>query len=101
MEIVDAIDLPAGEEVAFRPGETHLMLVVPDETVRVGGTLELVLDFERSDDVTVDVAVVELTRAVRDDASRPSQLADRRGELLPSSPAPGDPRTLGGRPDLP
>lgn len=60
MDVVDAIDVPAGQELVFRPGQTHLMLVVPDETVRLGATLELVLEFERSEDLTVEVEVVEL-----------------------------------------
>jgi copper(I)-binding protein len=60
MQVLEAIDLPAGEEVRFRPGETHLMLVVPDESVRQGGTLTLVLDLERSGELAVEVAVVDL-----------------------------------------
>jgi hypothetical protein len=36
------------------------MLVVPDETVAVGGTFELTLRFDRSDELTVPVEVVDL-----------------------------------------
>jgi periplasmic copper chaperone A len=54
------VDVPAGEQVRFRPGGLHLMVVVPDETVVVGGTFELTLRFERSGDVTVPVEVVDL-----------------------------------------
>lgn len=60
METLERVDVPAGDEVAFRPGGLHLMLVVPDETVRQGGTLELVLGFERSDDLVVEADVVDL-----------------------------------------
>jgi periplasmic copper chaperone A len=66
MEIVDEIELPAGEEVRFRPGQTHLMLVVPDETVRAGGTLDLVLDLDRSGEMTVVVDVVDLLDLAED-----------------------------------
>lgn len=60
MEIVSGIDLPAGAEVRFQPGRTHLMLVVPDTTVRIGSTLDLTLEFERSETITVPVRVVDL-----------------------------------------
>ncbi len=66
MGVAEAIPLPAGEEVAFRPGRTHLMLVVPDETVRTGGTFELVLEFERSEPLTLDVPVVDLLDLAED-----------------------------------
>jgi len=60
MRMLDDVLLPAGETVAFRPGGLHLMLVVPDERVTVGGTFEVVLRFERSAPVTRTVTVVEL-----------------------------------------
>jgi periplasmic copper chaperone A len=60
MAVLDEVELPAGETVRFRPGGLHLMLVVPDESVAVGGTFDLTLRFERSDAVTVPVEVVDL-----------------------------------------
>lgn len=60
MRELDGIDIPAGDEVYFRPGDLHLMLVIPDESVVVGGTFEVTLRFERSGEVTVPVEVVEL-----------------------------------------
>jgi periplasmic copper chaperone A len=60
MSVLDEVELPAGETVSFRPGGLHLMLVVPDETVTVGGTFELTLRFDRSDELTVPVEVVDL-----------------------------------------
>ncbi len=60
MRMLDEIALPAGEAVAFRPGDLHLMVVVPDERVRVGGTFEVTLRFARSAPVDVTVDVVEL-----------------------------------------
>ncbi len=67
METLTGLDLPAGERIEFRPGELHLMLVVPDETVREGGTIELVLDLERSDDLVVEATVVDLLDLVEGD----------------------------------
>lgn len=62
----DAVAIPAGETVEFRPGGLHLMLVVPDATVTVGGTFELTLHFERSGDRTVPVEVVSLLDLAED-----------------------------------
>lgn len=60
MRRLDRVDLPAGGTVRFRPGGLHLMMIVPDERVVAGGTLELVLRFERSPDAIVEATVVEL-----------------------------------------
>jgi periplasmic copper chaperone A len=68
MAVLDEVELPAGEKVRFRPGGLHLMLVVPDESVAVGGTFELTLRFERSDAVTVPVEVVDLLDLTEGDA---------------------------------
>jgi periplasmic copper chaperone A len=63
---LDDLEVPAGGQVRFRPGDLHLMLVVPDETVVVGGTFDLTLRFDRSGEVTVPVEVVELLDLVED-----------------------------------
>lgn len=60
MRMLDDVLLPAGESVAFRPGGLHLMLVVPDERVTIGGTFAVTLRFERSAPTTVVVTVVDL-----------------------------------------
>lgn len=58
MDTLDEVEIPAGETVELRPGELHLMLAVPDESVVTGGTFELTLRFERSGELTVPVQVV-------------------------------------------
>jgi len=60
MRMLEDVVLPAGETVRFRPGSLHLMVVVPDERVRAGGTFEVTLLFARSAPVTLEVEVVEL-----------------------------------------
>jgi periplasmic copper chaperone A len=72
MAVLDEVELPAGETVRFRPGALHLMLVVPDETVAVGGTFELTLRFDRSDEVTVPVEVVDLLDLTEGDDAEPT-----------------------------
>ena len=54
----DGVALPAGTTTRFRPGGLHLMLVVPDASVVLGGTLPVTLTFDRSPPVTVEVTVV-------------------------------------------
>ncbi len=73
MGVLEDFPIPAGEEVSFRPGQEHLMLVVPDETVVEGGTLELTLEFDRSEPLTLQVPVIDLVdlaegRSAEDDA---------------------------------
>ena len=60
MRLLDDVVIGPGETVRFRPGGLHLMVVVPDERVRVGGTFEVILRFERSAPVTLEVEVVDL-----------------------------------------
>ena len=66
MTELDAVTIPAGETVAFRPGGLHLMVVLPDETVTEGGTFPLTLHFDRSGDRTVEVEVVPIAELVDD-----------------------------------
>ena len=60
MGMLDDVLIPAGGKVAFQPGGLHLMVVVPDERVAVGGTFEVRLRFERSAPITLTVTVVDL-----------------------------------------
>jgi periplasmic copper chaperone A len=60
MRLLDSVELPAGSTTRFRPGGLHLMLIVPDSSVTVGGTFAITLEFERSAPVTLEVEVVEL-----------------------------------------
>lgn len=68
METLEGLDLPAGEELEFRPGDLHLMLVVPDATVTIGGTVEFVLDLANSEDLVVEGEVVDLLDLAEDAA---------------------------------
>jgi periplasmic copper chaperone A len=75
MRELDELELPAGETVRFRPGDLHLMVIVPDETVVIGGTFELTLEFDRSGPVVVPVEVVQLLDLV-DDPGEPTDGPD-------------------------
>ncbi len=71
MRLLEAVDLPAGGIVRFRPGGLHLMLVVPDASVVLGGTLPVTLRFDRSPPVTVEVTVVPTVELLDDGTAGP------------------------------
>lgn len=66
MRELDELVIPAGQTVQFRPGSLHLMIVAPDDRVVAGGTFELVLRFDRSGEIPVEVEVVPLADIVDD-----------------------------------
>lgn len=70
MRMLEDVALPAGETVRFRPGDLHLMVVVPDERVQVGGTFDVTLRFARSTPITLEVEVVELLDLIEGDVLR-------------------------------
>lgn len=57
MREVEAIEIPAGEEVALEPGGYHVMLMELVEPLVAGDTFDLTLTFENAGDVTVTVEV--------------------------------------------
>lgn len=67
MRLLEDIVIPAGGTVRFQPGGLHLMVVVPDERVVVGGTFDVTLRFERSAPITVTADVVELLDLIETD----------------------------------
>jgi copper(I)-binding protein len=58
-ELADGLPLPAGGMVTLEPGGYHVMLLDIAEPLAVGDEIELTLDFEHADDVTVTVEVAE------------------------------------------
>ncbi len=61
MRPVAQIELPAGEAVELKPGGYHVMLIDLVAPLEVGSTVQVTLQFEKADPMTVDVPV-------RDDA---------------------------------
>lgn len=56
----DVLELPAGAEVRMGPAGSHVMLEQLTMPLRVGGSVEVTLEFERSDPRTIQVPIVEL-----------------------------------------
>jgi len=59
MQMQEAVMVPAGESVTFKPGDLHIMLVDLKKDLKVGDTFTLILKFERAGEITVQVEVRE------------------------------------------
>lgn len=58
-ELTDGLALPAGETVTLEPGGYHIMLLGIAEPLALGDQVEVTLDFETADDITLVVEVAE------------------------------------------
>jgi copper(I)-binding protein len=54
---VPRLDVPAGGRIEFKPGGYHLMLEGLNQDLKVGETIKLTLQFEKSGAITLDVPI--------------------------------------------
>jgi copper(I)-binding protein len=59
MEMQDAVQIPGRDQVEFKPGGLHVMLVDINRDLTIGDTISLTLHFQTAGDVTIDVSVEE------------------------------------------
>jgi len=61
MEMVEIprLELPAGEAAVLEPGGYHVMFINIAEPFEIGQKIDLTLQFEKADDVTVEIEVME------------------------------------------
>lgn len=57
MEMIKVLELPAGEKVELKPGGMHLMLIGLKESLVGKDKITLILDFDESDNVSIEVPV--------------------------------------------
>lgn len=57
MQPVDKVELPPGEDFAFKPGDFHVMLYELAAPLEVGQFISITLTFENAEPVTVDAEV--------------------------------------------
>lgn len=57
MREVDSVEVPAGEQVAFKPGSLHIMLYGVSRNMTHGDKIQLTLEFEDCDNLVVDAEV--------------------------------------------
>lgn len=58
-ELEDGLALPAGEPVVLQPGGYHIMLIDLAAPLEIGQEIEVTLEFEQADPVTLTVEVAE------------------------------------------
>lgn len=54
---ISRVDVPANGSIEFKPGGYHVMLVGLTQDLKVGDTLNLTLQFEKSGEVALDVPI--------------------------------------------
>ena len=59
MQMQEAVMVPAGESVTFKPGGLHIMLVDLKQDLKAGDTFTLTLQFEKAGEISVQVEVRE------------------------------------------
>jgi len=59
MQMQEAVQVPAGDSVTFKPGGLHIMLVGLKQDLTVGDTFTLILQFKKAGEITVQVEVRE------------------------------------------
>ena len=59
MQQVMSLELPAGETVELKPGGYHIMLIDLATELEIGSSFNVILDFEKADDLSVMVEVRE------------------------------------------
>ncbi len=57
MRRLDAVELPAGKTVEFKPGGLHIMFMGLKAPLKAGDSFPMKLRFEKAGEVTVDVKV--------------------------------------------
>ena len=59
MRMQDAVQVPAGESVVFKPGDLHVMLIDLNRDLQINDTFALTLRFEKAGEITLQVEVKE------------------------------------------
>lgn len=59
MQMQEAVQIPGGDQVEFKPGGLHIMLVDLNRDLKAGDTISLTLRFQNAGKVAIDVLVKE------------------------------------------
>ena len=59
MEMQDAVQIQVADQVEFKPGGLHVMLVDLHRDRNIGDMISLILHFQAADNVTIDVSIQE------------------------------------------
>lgn len=59
MQMQEVMPIPAQQEVVFKPGGLHVMLIGLNLDLKVGDTISLTLNFENAENITIQVPIKE------------------------------------------
>ena len=59
MQMQESVSVPAQQEVIFKPGGLHIMLVELNRDLKIGDTISLTLNFEKAGSITIQAPVKE------------------------------------------
>lgn len=59
MRMQDAVQVPAGKSITFKPGDFHIMLIDLSRDLQINDTFTLALRFEKAGEITLQVEVKE------------------------------------------
>lgn len=59
MKMQEAVPVPAQQEIIFKPGGLHVMLVNLTQDLKAGDTITLILNFKEAGSVSLEVPVEE------------------------------------------
>ena len=59
MQMQEAVTVPSGKTLEFKPGGLHVMLIRLNQDLKIGDTISLTLNFEKTGSRTIEVTVKE------------------------------------------
>ncbi len=59
MQMQEAVTVPSGKTLEFKPGGLHVMLIGLNQDLKIGDTISLTLNFEKTGSRTIEVTVKE------------------------------------------
>ena len=59
MQMQEAVTVPSGKTLEFKPGGLHVMLIRLNQDLKIGDTISLTLIFEKTGSRTIVVTVKE------------------------------------------
>lgn len=59
MQMQEAVPIPAQQEIIFKPGGLHVMLIGLSQDLKIGDTISLTLNFETAGSISIQASVEE------------------------------------------
>lgn len=59
MQMQNSLPVPAQQEIIFKPGGLHVMLIGLNRDLRIGDTISLTLNFENAGSITIQAPIEE------------------------------------------